>query len=191
MSRAPSGSRARSSSQVREQVVATAARLLEARAEDLEIEDGGVFVRGAPASAVTLAKVIQAGLPTFDRPGEPTFEATAYHHVPTVTYASAVHVAEVEVDRDTGLVRLLRYVVAHDCGKLINPMIVDGQIHGGVAQGVGGGLFEDLPYDGAGQLLVSGFMEYHIPRADELPPIETVQPRVPPAAEPARHQGPR
>jgi carbon-monoxide dehydrogenase large subunit len=159
---------------VREQVMAGAARLLEARAEDLEMEDGQVFVRGTPASAVPLARVVQASLPTFDRPGELTFEATVYQHVPTVTYASAVHVAQVEVDPETGRVRLLRYVVAHDCGRLINPMIVDGQIHGGVAQGVGGGLFEELVYDETGQLLSSGFMDYHVPCADELPWIETV-----------------
>lgn len=167
---------ATASHRVREHVVTAGAALLEARAEDLEIEDGQVFVRGVPTSAVPLARVIQASLPNFDRAGvaEPTFEATAYQHVPTVTYSSAVHVAEVEVDPETGGVRLLRYVVAHDCGKVINPVIVEGQIHGGVAQGVGGGLFEELAYDQAGQLLASGFMEYHIPCADELPPIETI-----------------
>ncbi|MGH7322904.1 MAG: xanthine dehydrogenase family protein molybdopterin-binding subunit [Candidatus Rokuibacteriota bacterium] len=161
---------------LRDQVIRVAAGLLEARPDDVEIEDGQLFVRGVPGSAMPLAKVVQAGLPTFDRPGvaAATFEATAYHHVPTVTYASAVHVAQVEVDAETGRVRLLRYVVAHDCGRVINPMIVEGQIHGGVAQGVGGGLFEELPYDEAGQLLASGFMDYHIPVADELPPIETV-----------------
>lgn len=164
------------SRKVREQVVQAAAKLLEARPDDLEIEDGRVFVRGVPASALPLAKVVQAALPTFEKPAvaEPTFEATVYHHVPTVTYASAVHIAQVEVDPETGAVRLLRYVVAHDCGRVINPMIVEGQIHGGVAQGVGGALFEELVYDDAGQLLSSGFMDYHIPVADELPPIETV-----------------
>jgi len=164
------------SRKVRERVVEAAARLLEARPDDLEIEDGRVFVRGVPSSAIPLARVIQASLPTYAAPGviEPTFEATAYHHVPTVTYASAVHIAQVEVDPETGTVKLLRYVVAHDCGHVINPMIVDGQIHGGVAQGVGGGLFEEILYDQAGQLLTTTFMDYHIPVADELPPIETV-----------------
>jgi carbon-monoxide dehydrogenase large subunit len=94
--------------------------------------------------------------------------------VPTVTYASAVHVAVVEVDPETGRVRLLRYVVAHDCGRVINPLLVDGQIHGGVAQGVGGGLGEELAYDAAGQLLTGSLMDYGLPRADELPFIETV-----------------
>ncbi len=167
---------ARASRKVRERVVEAAARLLEARPDDLELDEGQVFVRGVPSSAIPLARVIQASLPTYAAPGvvEPTFEATAYHHVPTVTFASAVHIAHVEVDPETGAVTLLRYVVAHDCGHVINPMIVDGQIHGGVAQGVGGALFEEILYDDAGQLLTTTFMDYHIPFADELPPIETV-----------------
>src|SRR5213594_2258787 len=145
---------------VRAKVLAAAGALLEAAPQDLEIEDGRVFVRGAPASAVDFARVVQAALPTFARPGvvTPDFDATAYHHVPTVTFASAVHVAIVDVDRDTGAVKLVRYVVAHDCGKVINPIIVDGQVHGGVAQGVGGALFEDMAYDAEGQLLAGSLM---------------------------------
>jgi carbon-monoxide dehydrogenase large subunit len=156
--------------------VKAAAALLEAAVEDIEIEDGRALVRGSPGTAVDLARVVQASLPTFARPGvaPPDFEASAYHHVPTVTYASAVHVAQVEVDADTGAVKLLRYVVAHDCGKVINPVIVDGQVHGGVAQGIGGALFEDMPYDEQGQLLAGSLMDYAVPKADDLPPIETV-----------------
>jgi len=97
-----------------------------------------------------------------------------YHHQPTVTYTSAVHVAHVEVDTGTGAVQLLRYVVAHDCGRLINPTIVEGQIHGGVAQGVGGGLLEEMVYDEQAQLLTGTFMDYLVPTAMELPDIETV-----------------
>jgi aerobic carbon-monoxide dehydrogenase large subunit len=162
--------------QVRAKLLAAAAVLLEAATGDLEIEDGRVFVRGAPASGIELARVVQAAIPTFAKPGvvTPDFEASAYHHVPTVTYASAVHVAQVEVDVATGRVRLLRYVVAHDCGKVINPMIVDGQIHGGVAQGVGGALFEDMTYDDEGQLLAGTLMDYAIPATTDLPLIETV-----------------
>jgi carbon-monoxide dehydrogenase large subunit len=162
--------------QVRAKLVAAGAVLLEAAAADIEIEDGRLFVRGAPNSAIELGRVVQAAIPTFARPGvvPPDFEASAYHHVPTVTYASAVHVAQVEVDIGTGRTRLLRYVVAHDCGKVINPMIVDGQIHGGVAQGVGGALFEDMAYDAEGQLLAGTLMDYAVPVATDLPPIETV-----------------
>src|SRR5262249_39764118 len=113
---------------------------------------------------------------TFARPPavSPDFEATVYHHQPTVTYTSAVHLAHVEVDVGTGAVRLLRYLVAHDCGKVINPVIVDGQIHGGVAQGVGGGLLEEMIYDEQGQLMTGTLMDYLIPTAMELPAIETV-----------------
>ncbi|HXG15793.1 MAG TPA: xanthine dehydrogenase family protein molybdopterin-binding subunit [Calidithermus sp.] len=162
--------------QVRAKLVEAAAAVLEAAPADVEIEDGRAFVRGAPASAVTLDRVVRAALPTFARAGvrAPDFEATAYHHVPTVTFASAVHVAQVEVDPGTGLVRLLRYVVAHDCGKVINPLIVEGQIHGGVAQGVGGALLEELVYDDQGQLLTGSLMDYLVPTAPDLPPIETV-----------------
>jgi len=161
---------------VRGKLVTAAAALLEAAPGDIEISDGLASVRGVPGSAVPLARVIQASLPTFARPSavSPDFEATVYHHQPTVTYTSAVHVAHVEVDAGTGAVRLLRYVVAHDCGKLINPVIVEGQIHGGVAQGVGGGLLEEMVYDEQGQLLTGTFMDYLVPTAMELPPIETV-----------------
>ena len=162
--------------EVRTKLARAAAALLEAAPDDIEIEDGRVFVKGAPASAVDLARVIQASIPTFAKPGvaPPDFEATAYHHVPTVTFASAVHVAQVEVDVSTGRVTLLRYVVAHDCGRVINPIIVEGQVHGGVAQGVGGALFEEMVYDETGQLLTGSLMDYAVPKADDLPLIETV-----------------
>ena len=162
--------------QVKEKLVRAAASLLEAAPADVDIDDGQALVRGAPGSAIPLAKVVQASIPTFAKPGvaSPDFEASAYHHVPTVTYASAVHLAHVEVDVGTGHVRLLRYVVAHDCGKVINPTIVEGQVHGGVAQGVGGALFEEMVYDDQGQLLTGTLMDYLVPTAAELPPIETV-----------------
>jgi carbon-monoxide dehydrogenase large subunit len=158
---------------VRTKVARAAASLLEAAPEDVQIEAGHAMIRGAPGSAVPLARVIEAALPTFARPGvaSPDFEATAYHHVPTVTWASAVHIARVEVDPETGAVALLDYVVAHDCGTVINPLIVEGQIHGGVAQGVGGALREELVYDERGQLLSGSLMDYAVPAATDLPPI--------------------
>ena len=164
------------SGRVREKIVAAAAALLEAAPADIEVTDGVVAVRGAPGSATPLASVIRAAIPTFARPGVASldFEATVYHHQPTVTYTNAVHVAVVEVDPGTGSVKLLRYLVAHDCGKLINPVIVEGQIHGGVAQGVGGGLLEEMVYDEQAQLLTGTFMDYLVPTAMELPAIETV-----------------
>ena len=161
---------------VRGKIVRAAARILEAAEADLEVAEGRVFVRGSPGRAVPFASIVRASLPSFQAPAvvEPDFEATTYQGVPTVTYASAVHVAVVDVDPETGRVHLLRYVVAHDCGRVINPILVDGQIHGGVAQGVGGGLGEEIVYDAAGQLLTGSLMDYAVPRADELPFIETV-----------------
>ena len=165
-----------SAGEVRRRLVRAAARLLEAAEPDVTVEGSRLFVRGSPGRAVSFARLVEACLPTFQGPAavEPEFRVTTYHGVPTVTYASAVHVAVVEVDPQTGRVRLLRYVVAHDCGRVVNPMLVDGQIHGGVAQGVGGGLGEEIVYDTAGQLLTGSLMDYALPRADELPFIETV-----------------
>jgi carbon-monoxide dehydrogenase large subunit len=161
---------------VREKLVSAAATLLEAAPADIDVVDGVFSVRGAPASAVPLARVIQASWPTFAKPGvaPPDFEATVYAHQPTVTYTSAVHVAIVDVDPDTGAVKLLRYVVSHDCGTIINPVIVEGQIHGGVAQGVGGGMSEEMVFDSEGQLLSGSLMDYAIPKAADLPLIETI-----------------
>jgi carbon-monoxide dehydrogenase large subunit len=161
---------------VRQKLARAAGALLEAAPDDIEIEAGQAFVRGTPQSAVSLARVVQSALPTFASAGavEADFTATVYRQVPTVTYASAVHVALVEVDIDTGHVTLLRYVVAHDCGRVINPMIVDGQICGGVAQGIGGGLFEELVYDASGQLLSGSFMDYLLPTCVEVPPIRMI-----------------
>ncbi|HEY7490639.1 MAG TPA: xanthine dehydrogenase family protein molybdopterin-binding subunit [Candidatus Tectomicrobia bacterium] len=161
---------------VRTRLAEAAAALLEAAADDIDIEAGQAVVRGTPQSAVPLARVVQSALPTFAAAGavEADFTATVYRQVPTVTYASAVHVALVEVDIETGRVKLLRYVVAHDCGRVINPMIVDGQICGGVAQGIGGGLYEDLVYDAAGQLLSGSFMDYLLPTCAEVPHIDMI-----------------
>jgi len=161
---------------VREQLVAAAARLLEASPRDMEVECGRVFVRGSVERGLTFPAIMQAGLPSFAGPGRggPVFEASSYASVPTVTFAHAVQVAVVDVDCETGHVTLRKYVVAHDCGRMVNPMLVDGQIHGGVAQGIGGGLFEAIRYDEGGQLLTGTLMEYHVPAAAELPMIDTI-----------------
>jgi carbon-monoxide dehydrogenase large subunit len=177
--------------EVRRKFLEAAAKFLEVAAEDLELGDGQVQVRGVPDSAVPLGRVVQACLPTHRAPGvaQPSFEASFYHHVPTVTYANATHVAQVEVDPDTGAVKLLRYVVAHDCGRVINPMIVDGQIHGGVAQGIGGALFEELVYDESGQLLSGSFMDYPMPRAGLVDGLTIHEHPVPTASNPLGAKG--
>ena len=105
---------------------------------------------------------------------EPGLEATFYFVPPTVTWANSTHVAVIEVDIETGGIKLLDYIVAHDAGKLINPLLVDGQIHGGVAQGIGAALYEEIAYDGNGQLLSGSFMDYLLPGSMEVPKIKTV-----------------
>ncbi|MHB8621153.1 MAG: xanthine dehydrogenase family protein molybdopterin-binding subunit, partial [Chloroflexota bacterium] len=162
--------------EVRQKLAAAAAHLLEASPEDVVVEGGRVSIQGAPHTARPISEVIAACLPTYSTEGlaPATFESTSYHHVPTVTFASAVHVAQVEVDPETGGVKILRYVVAHDCGRMINPDIVEGQVHGGTAQGIGGALFEEMVYDEAGQLQTTSFVDYLVPTASEVPDIETV-----------------
>ena len=155
-----------------------AAHLLEANPDDLELGGGRIFVRGLPQRSVSFAELARAAVPGWaskSPPGmAPGLEETFYFVPATVTWANAVHVAVIEVDIDTGEIKLLDYVVAHDAGKLINPLLVDGQIHGGVAQGIGAALYEEICYDPSGQLLSGSFMDYLLPGIMEIPPIKTV-----------------
>jgi carbon-monoxide dehydrogenase large subunit len=162
--------------ELRQKLFQAAGRLLEVDPADLEMEDGQIFVRGMPGSSMTLEHLIRSHLPTFATPGlaPPDFQAAAYYEVPTVTFASGVHLAQVEVDVGTGQVEILRYIVAHDCGRVINPVIVEGQVHGGIAQGIGGALLEELVYDDNGQLLTTTLMDYLLPTTMEVPTIETI-----------------
>ncbi|MFD0890939.1 molybdopterin cofactor-binding domain-containing protein, partial [Streptosporangium algeriense] len=119
-----------------------------------------------------------AGTPSPDRPpvaegDEPGLEGRGYYSPIRSTFASGAHAAIVETDPLTAEIRILRYAVVHDCGNLINPMIVEGQIHGGVAQGVGGALYERMVYDEHGQLLNASFMDFLMPYATEVPHVET------------------
>ena len=167
---------ARAAQDVRQKLLRAAATLLEAAEGDVDVASGRVFVRGSPGRGLPLAALVRSSLPTLDgaRVADPVFEASRVQTVPTVTFASAVHVALVEVDPETGAVTIVRYVVAPDCGRVVNPLIVEGQIHGGVAQGIGGGLGETLVYDAAGQLLSGSLSDYPLPKARDLPRIETI-----------------
>ncbi|GAA1254363.1 xanthine dehydrogenase family protein molybdopterin-binding subunit [Sphaerisporangium rubeum] len=182
---------------VRDKALRIAADALEADPRDLEIVDGDVRVVGNPGAAVPLATVAVlsnplryafdeeakratqfTGTASMDRPPvdegeEPGLEGRDYYSPVRSTFASGMHAAVVETDPGTAEIRILRYAVVHDCGKLINPMIVEGQIHGGVAQGVGGALYERMVYDGHGQLLNASFMDFLMPYATEVPRIET------------------
>ncbi len=171
---------------LREQLARLAAHLLEASEKDIEIADGHCRVRGAPARALSFAALAQESLRGQNLPEgmDPGLEARVTYNPENWTYPYGVHVAAVEVARDTGEVRVLGYWVAHDCGTMLNPMLVDGQIQGGVAQGLGGALLEELVYDDGAQLLSRTFMDYAIPTAETMPPItvghvETPSPHTP------------
>lgn len=161
---------------VRAKALRVAATTLEARVEDLEMADGKVFVRGVPGRALTLAEIAVAANPLrgtipeeWEQPG---LEASRYFAPPRGTFPNGVHACLLEVDVQTGMVNILKYVVVHDCGRVINPLILDGQIRGGVAQGLGGAFYERLVYDENGQLLTQTFMDYLLPTAMEVPEVE-------------------
>jgi carbon-monoxide dehydrogenase large subunit len=163
------------SQRLREKVLAVAAVLLDADPADLEVVDGEVVVNGDDAR-VTLAEVAAAAAPgprsRLPAGVEPGLEAQYYFQPPTVTFASGTHVTAVEVDEETGFVRVLRYVTVDDCSRMLNPTVVEGQIHGGVAHGIGSALFEEAVYDEDCQLLTGSYMDYLLPTAVEVPPIE-------------------
>ncbi|MFN8203853.1 MAG: molybdopterin cofactor-binding domain-containing protein [Solirubrobacteraceae bacterium] len=173
---------------IREKAFAIAAHVMEAAVADLELADGDVRVRGGDTS-VSLAEIATlAWVRTLDLPPgvEPGLQATAVYDAPGITHRPDVHgrmnacttytngtdAAVVEVDVETGIVDVLRYIVVHDCGRLINPAIVVGQIRGGAAQAIGGTLYEEIPYSADGQPLATGFMDYLMPTAAEIPEIQ-------------------
>src|SRR5262249_19054124 len=182
---------------VRDKALRIAADLLEVAREDLETVDGAVQVRGVPGRRLTLGALATVANPIRYAYGkeatdaalrlvkprrgavladgeEPGLEARGYYAPPQATFASGCHAAIVEVDPCTGQIRFERYVAQHDCGTLVNHMIVEGEVCGGVAQGIGGACFERLVYDESGQMLSGSFMDFLIPTATEIPAIETV-----------------
>jgi carbon-monoxide dehydrogenase large subunit len=161
---------------LRERLRAIAAHKLEAALDDIELAGGRATVRGTPSVGVSVAELAAAAYfePHTLPPGVPAgLEATArYAAVAPSIWVNATHVCTCEVDVETGHVRLLRYIVSEDCGPMINPNVVEGQIAGGVAQGIGGVLYEHLAYDDRGNPLATTFMDYLVPSAAEVPPIE-------------------
>jgi CO/xanthine dehydrogenase Mo-binding subunit len=177
---------------VRAKALRIAAEALEVAEDDLEVVDGVVRVKGAPASGMPLGTIAVLSNPlryAFDEASQaatqfavgtankvpvpegeqPGLEGTAYHSPERSTFANGMHAVVVETDPDTAEIRILRYCVVHDCGNLINPLIVEGQIHGGVAQGVGGALYERIEYDESGQLINASYMDFLMPYATEVP----------------------
>jgi aerobic carbon-monoxide dehydrogenase large subunit len=166
----------RAAATVRARLLEIAAQRLEASPADLVLDAGRIAVRGLPQRGLGIAEVARlahyppvGGLPGGLPPG---LEATASRDLPGPAFAGAVHVAEVEVDPDTGRVVVQRYAVVEDCGPVINPLIVEGQVHGAVAQGIGEALSERLVYDDGGQLLTGTLMDYGLPQAGDLPSFD-------------------
>jgi aerobic carbon-monoxide dehydrogenase large subunit len=164
---------ARTARLVRDKARRVAAGLLECAPEDVRIADGRAHVAGVPDRSLTLGQLATAAVraPAL-RGGEPGLHGCTYFYPDTVTWAFGTHAAAVEVDVETGAIRLLGYVVVHDAGRAIHPAIVEGQLQGGGVQGIGAGLLEELVYDAQGQLLTGSLMDYALPRADDLPPIQ-------------------
>jgi carbon-monoxide dehydrogenase large subunit len=164
---------AQTAREVRERATKVAAEILECAPEDVRIEQSKVHVVGMPHRAVTLGRVAHAAVKSkaLKATGEPGLHACTYFYPDTVTWAFGTHAAAVEVDVETCEVRLLAYAIVHDPGRAINPMIVEAQLQGGAAQGIGAGLMEEVVYDGSGQLLTGSLMDYAIPKADQLPPL--------------------
>jgi aerobic carbon-monoxide dehydrogenase large subunit len=181
---------------VREKAKKVAADLFEAAPEDIELADGKVFVKDAPHRSLTLGQVAISANPLRYAYGEnarklmsmklagsrqgpalppergaPGLEASEFYSPPHGSFASGVHGAIIEVDPKIGMVTFVKYAAVHDCGRVINPMVVEGQVHGGVAQGIGGAFFERLVYNEEGQITNASFMDYLIPTAAEIPSI--------------------
>jgi carbon-monoxide dehydrogenase large subunit len=164
----------KSAVKIREKAKELAAHLLEAAPEDIVFEDGKFQVRGAPDAAKTMADLALAAHLGYNLPAgmEPTLEATTFYDPPNCTFPFGTHVCVVEVDTETGQIDLLRYVGVDDVGNVVNPMIVDGQVHGGIAQGLAQALFEAAVYSDDGELVTGTMNDYAIPKASMLPTYE-------------------
>jgi carbon-monoxide dehydrogenase large subunit len=156
--------------EVREKARRLAAALLEATPADIVVSDGQWHVRGVPGPGVGFAEIAATAYGTRRPPEiEPGLEATRYFQPPGLVFPFGAHVAVVDVDRDTGAVRLLRYVSVDDCGHVLNPMLVEGQVHGGLAQGIAQALYEEVAYGDDGSLLTGNLTTYMMPTAADLP----------------------
>ena len=159
---------------IKEKAARYAAHMLEASVDDIEIDGANYRVKGSPDKVKTIQEIAFALDLAFDAPEgmEPYLDETAYYDTPNCTWPFGTHIAVVEIDEETGQVDLVRYVAVDDVGKKINPMIVDGQLHGGIAQGVGQALWESAIYSDDGQLLTGSMLDYALPRASWLPNFE-------------------
>jgi len=167
----------KSAEKIRDKARKIAAHQLEAAEEDVvfDQETGKIQVKGAPDQAMAFAEIALAAYTAHNLPEglEPGLEEQAFYDPANFTFPNSAHIAQVEIDKETGEVTILKYAAVDDVGNVINPLIVDGQIIGGVAQGVGQALLEHGIYDDSGQLLTGSFLDYAMPRADDLPSIKT------------------
>jgi carbon-monoxide dehydrogenase large subunit len=161
---------------VKEKAKVIAAHLLEAAVEDMDYADGQFFVKGSPDRAKSIQDVALMAHVAWNMPKdvEAGLEASMFYDPPNFTYPFGTHLALVEIDRDTGRIDLKKYVALDDCGPQINPVIVEGQVHGGVVQGIGQALWEEAVYDDGGQLITGSMLDYALPRADMLCDIEVI-----------------
>ncbi|GIV90161.1 MAG: aldehyde dehydrogenase [Chloroflexus sp.] len=165
----------RSVDKIKEKARKLAAHLLEANEADIVFENGRAYVKGSPDKAKTIGELAAAAAVAYNLPPgmEPFLDETSYYDPPNCTFPFGTHVSIVEVDPETGHVKLLRYIAVDDCGNQINPLIVEGQIHGGIAQGLAQALYEGAVYNEDGQLLTGTLMDYAVPTAAMVPHIET------------------
>ena len=166
----------RTAMQVAHKARLVGAELFECAPEDVVLADGRVQVKGVPGKSVSLGQVARAAVRSraVAEAGGPGLSACAFFYPDTVTWAFGVQGVVAEVDLEACSIRLLKLAAMHDCGRAINPVIVEGQVHGGIAQGLGSALGESLIYDETGQLLTGTLMDYPLPRADEMPPLEVI-----------------
>ncbi len=164
------------SQKVRRKLIDLAAHHLEADSRDIELAGGQARVKGSPGRALSLGRLAQLCIPGGNLPEgmTPGVDETDYYTIPTVTWANAAHAVIVSVDPGTGRIKIVKYVVVHDCGNLLNPLIAEGQIHGGVAAGIGGAIFEELVYGSDGQPRTTTLMDYLLPRLGDVPVIEVL-----------------
>ena len=167
---------ARTAREVARKARLVAGEMLECAPADVVLAGGRAHVAGMTGRGVDIGRLARASLrsPTLLREGAPGLHACAFFRPETVTWAFGAHACALEVDVETGALRLLRYAAVHDCGRPLNPMVVEGQLHGGIVQGIGAALGEELIYDGGGQLLTGSLMDYGVPKADEVPPLDVV-----------------
>jgi len=181
----------RSAAQVAQKARLVGAELFECAPEDVVLADGRVHVRGVPGKSMPLGQVARAAVRSraVAAAGGPGLGACAFFYPDTVTWAFGAQGVVLEVDLETCAISLLKLAAMHDCGRPINPVIVEGQLHGGIAQGLGSALGEELIYDDAGQLLTGTLMDYPMPRAEDMPPLAVVHLDFPSAINPLGIKG--